>query len=57
MFTQFADQKPDKVYLDGATQVSNMSDTMLSGPVSHGDWYYNVPDMSITYAGISDMKR
>ncbi|KAK3716577.1 hypothetical protein RRG08_039372 [Elysia crispata] len=50
VFTQFADQKPDKVYLDGATQVSNMSDTMLSGPVSHGDWYYNVPDMSITYA-------
>ncbi|GFS10808.1 polycystic kidney and hepatic disease-like 1 [Elysia marginata] len=50
VFTQFAEQKPDRVYLDGASQVSNMSETMLSGPVSHGEWYYSVPDMSMTYA-------
>ncbi|GFN92113.1 fibrocystin-l [Plakobranchus ocellatus] len=56
VFTQFADQKPDRIYLDGASQVHNMSDSMLSGPVSHGEWYYNVPDMTITYA-VSRLSR
>ncbi|GFN92106.1 fibrocystin-l [Plakobranchus ocellatus] len=56
VFTQFADQKPDRVYLDGATQVKDMADSMLSGRVSHGDWYYSVPDMTITYA-VSRLNR
>ncbi|CAL1525942.1 unnamed protein product [Lymnaea stagnalis] len=51
VFTQYAEEKPDIFNLDGSATTLNMSESQLSGSdVKHGQWFYNGPEKTITYA-------